>query len=201
MSVRVKICGLTTAEDVAAAVEAGADALGFVMASSPRRLSLGEAANLVRGVPPFVARVGVFVDPTPAELEEALARCGFDWLQLHGEEPPSLCARFRPRVLKAIRVSRPADVALLEDYRDSAAGILLDSRLPGTGMRFDWAWAEGLGDRCRLVLAGGLDAGNVAHAVSMVRPWAVDVSSRVESSPGRKDPALVRAFVLAARRA
>lgn len=198
MRVRVKICGLTRPEDVAAAADAGADAVGFVLAPSSRRLDLARARELAAAVPPFVARVGVFVDPTEAELQVALDQLGLDLLQLHGHEPPELCRRFGRRVLKAVRVRSPDDLALLERYAEWP--ILLDSPEPGSGSAFDWTWAAGLGDRRRLVLAGGLTPANVARAVQAVRPWAVDVSTGVEKAPGVKDAGLIQQFVEAVRR-
>lgn len=196
--VRVKICGLTRPEDVAAAADAGADAVGFVLAPSSRRVDLPRVRELLAAAPPFVTTVGVFVDPSPEGLEEALA-AGLQLLQLHGHEPPELCRRFAPRVVKALRIREREDLALLDRYADWP--ILLDSPEPGSGCAFDWTWAAGLGDRRRLVLAGGLTPANVARAVQLVRPWAVDVSSGVESAPGVKDPALIHAFVEAVRAA
>lgn len=196
--VRVKICGLTRPEDVAAAADAGADAVGFVLAPSSRRVDLPRVRELLAAAPPFLTTVGVFVDPSPEQLQEALD-AGLQVLQLHGHEPPELCRRFGPRVLKALRIREREDLALLDRYAEWP--ILLDSPEPGSGSAFDWTWAAGLGDHRRLVLAGGLTPANVARAVQLVRPWAVDVSSGVESAPGVKDPARVRAFVEAARAA
>lgn len=196
--VRIKVCGLTRPEDVAAAADAGADALGFVLAPSSRRVDLALARELAAAAPPFVTTVGVFVDAPPQALQDAL-EAGLHVLQLHGHEPPDLCRRFAPRVVKALRIRTPEDLRLLDRYADWP--ILLDSPEPGSGCAFDWTWAAGLGDHRRLVLAGGLTPANVARAVALVRPWAVDVSTGVESAPGVKDPALLRAFVEVVRQA
>jgi len=206
----VKICGITTAEDARTAVEAGADALGFVFWSmSPRKVEPSRAAAIARELPPFVLRVGVFVDMPRDEMARIADTVGLDLLQLHGDEPPEALAGLPRRSLKAVRVGRgfAADDALR--FVGVASGLLVDTRLPGetqmpggTGVPFDWALVKGLADRVPfLVLAGGLGPANVAEAVRSVRPHAVDVSSGVESLPGRKDPAKVRAFVDAARNA
>jgi len=195
---RVKICGITSLDDAAMAVQAGADALGLVFyAKSPRAVDPEQAAAIIAGIPPFVQVVGLFVN-APLELVNATAdSCGLDVVQLHGEETPSYCASVRRRVLKAFRVRGRESLATMADYR--VAGFLLDAYSPdsygGTGERFDWdcaVWAKG---EVPIILAGGLQPGNVASAVARVAPYGLDVSSGVESSPGRKDPELVRAFI------
>lgn len=197
----VKICGITTAEDARLAVDAGADALGFVFwPKSPRFVTPEVAATIAARVPLFVARVGVFVGASRAELTRTAEVAGLDVLQLHGEEPAeALTARPR-RVLRALRVGPGfrTDDALA--HARAGAGLLLDTHRPetpgGTGVAFDWTLAQGLRDRVPfLVLAGGLRPDNVAEAMAIVRPHAVDVSSGVESSPGRKDESKLRAFV------
>jgi phosphoribosylanthranilate isomerase len=201
----VKICGITSAGDAALAVDAGADAIGFVFSPrSPRNVSPGHAAAIAREVPGAVLRVGVFVDASADEMKHVAESVGLDVLQLQGEEPPEALVRLPRPVLKAVRVG-PAfspDEALR--YVATAAGILVDTRLPGhrggTGVPFDWSLVNGLAERVPfLMLAGGLAPSNVAEAVRAVRPHAVDVSSGVEGAPGRKDPGKVRAFVEAAR--
>jgi phosphoribosylanthranilate isomerase len=206
----VKICGITTPEDARLAVEAGADALGFVFwQMSPRKVDPLKAAAIARELPPFVLRVGVFVDMPRDEMARIADSVGLDLLQLHGDEPPEALSGLPRRVLKAVRVGKGfvQDEALR--YAGVASGLLVDTRLAGetqmpggTGQSFDWALVKGLADRVPfLVLAGGLGPNNVAEAVRSVRPHAVDVSSGVEGLPGRKDPAKVRAFVEAARSA
>jgi len=206
----VKVCGITSLEDARVAVEAGADALGFVFwQMSPRKVDPVRAAAIARELPPFVLRVGVFVDSSRDEMARIADAVGLDLLQLHGDEPPEALAALPRRVIKAVRVGKgfASDEAMR--FAGHAAGLLVDTRLPGetqlpggTGVPFDWTLVKGLAERLPfLVLAGGLGPANVAAAVRAVRPHAVDVSSGVETLPGRKDPALVRAFVQAARAA
>lgn len=202
MNVKIKICGITSVEDALAAVEAGADALGFMFyASSPRCVTTKQAAAIIRALPALVAKVGVFVNPAEDEVRRAIAECGIDTLQFHGEEPPEFCLRFGLKSMKAFRVQGPEVLGVLPKY--SGITWLLDSFVPGTrggtGHTFNWeiaAQAVKLGGR--VVLAGGLTPDNVASAVQAVRPYALDVSSGVESAPGRKDAAKVRAFITAA---
>lgn len=204
MCVRVKICGITNVADALLAVEAGADALGLMFyRHSPRCLATSAAAEIVRALPPFVARVGVFVNAGEAEARHVAAECGLDTLQFHGEEPPEFCARFAPlKVYKAFRVRDRNSIAELPKYATDA--WLLDSFVPGqrggTGACFHWELAvEAVKLGRPVILAGGLTPENVAEAVRQVRPFAVDVSSGVESAPGRKDAAKVRAFIAAAK--
>lgn len=203
MNVKVKICGITSGEDALAAVDAGADALGFMFyAPSPRCVTRETAARIIHQLPPFVAKVGVFVNPTVEEVQQAMAECGLDTLQFHGEEPPEFCRQFGLKALKAFRVQGPETLGVLPDYSDVT--WLLDSFVAGTrggtGNIFNWeiaAQAGKLGGR--IILAGGLTAENAAEAVRKVRPYGLDVSSGVESAPGRKDAAKVRAFIAAAK--
>jgi phosphoribosylanthranilate isomerase len=201
---RVKICGITNPADAVAAVDAGADALGFVFCEqSPRRLSIARACEITRTLPPYVAKVGVFVDAPEAAIKEAIRECRLDTIQLHGNEPPEFCLRFPDvNVCKAFRIRNADSVTALAGYQADA--FLLDSFDPGrhggTGARFNWEWA---GDARKfgrpIILAGGLTAENVAQAISLARPYAVDVSSGVESAPGKKDAAKVAAFIQAAK--
>jgi len=217
---RVKICGITRAADAQAAVEAGADALGFVFwPGTPRRVEVAQARSIIESLPPFVSVVGLFVDPAPAEVHATLAALRLDFLQFHGHEPAPLCRAFGRPYLKAVAVGDPAGEGsqvpgLLESlapYGD-AAGWLLDAppaegRPGGTGRTFDWSLVPA-SLRRPLVLSGGLRAENVADAIRRLRPWAVDVSSGVEeidasgrSRPGLKDAARVAAFIEEARHA
>jgi phosphoribosylanthranilate isomerase len=204
-AVVVKICGITSPEDGRLAAEAGADAVGFVFwPGSPRRVDLATASRIAAALPPFVLRVGVFVDASRDELVRAAEEVGLDLLQLHGNEPPESVLGLPRRALKALRVGGESILAEALRYEGLAAGLVLDTKdaaLPGgTGRRFDWGMARGVRERVKfLMLAGGLHPGNVTEAIRTVRPDAVDVSSGVESSPGRKDPSKVRAFVEAAR--
>jgi phosphoribosylanthranilate isomerase len=204
-NVRVKICGITHTADALEAVEAGADALGFMFYErSPRQVSLTDAAAIIRCLPPFVAKVGVFVNPTRESVQRAMAECGLDTLQFHGEESSEFCGQFGLKVIKAFRISEAAALPALLAYATDA--WLLDSYVPGqhggTGERFNWNLAVEAKAHARpLILAGGLAPSNVAEAVRRVRPFGVDVSSGVESAPGEKDPAKMRAFVAAAKSA
>jgi phosphoribosylanthranilate isomerase len=205
MAVRVKICGITRLEDMRAACQAGADALGFVFyAKSPRHLSIEQARSLVAALPPFVTSVGLFVDAEPAFVRQVLTEVPLDVLQFHGNESPAECGGFARPYLKAIRVRPGADLLkYATDYHD-ALGLLLDayvSGVPGgTGERFDWSLIPARFPM-PVVLSGGLTPENVAEAVRQVRPWAVDVSSGVEAGPGVKDAAKVAAFIEHAKRA
>lgn len=204
--VRAKICGITRTEDARVAIDHGAHALGFVFApSSPRALTQDQAAVLVRSLPPFVSKVGLFVDASREEVLDVAARVGLDTVQLHGDEDPETCAVVQQvvPVVKAFRVQGPETVIQMEAYRGCVAAFLLDAYVPGrhggTGTRFDWAQAvEAKSLGVPVILAGGLDSGNVAEAIRVVRPFAVDVSSGVESAPGHKDPRRLREFLAAA---
>jgi phosphoribosylanthranilate isomerase len=186
MAVRVKICGITRAQDLHAACDAGADALGFVFyEKSPRYLTIDAAAALVREVPPFVQAVGLFVDAEPAFIEAVLRAVPLDLLQFHGDETPADCARVGRPFIKAVRVNRDTDLLKCAADFDAARGLLLDAFVPGvpggTGERFDWSLIPP--DLPKpVILSGGLTPDNVAEAVERVRPWAVDVSSGVESA-------------------
>ena len=207
--VSVKVCGITSVEDGVMAAGAGADAVGLIFwPKSPRAVDLERARAIAAALPPFVLRVGVFVDATREEIVRAVEAVGLDVLQLHGEEPPESLSGLPRRALKAVRVGPGFKAADALRYQGLAAGILLDTRLPaggppgGTGRTFAWSAARAVRERAAwLVLAGGLDADNVGAAIAEVHPDAVDVSSGVESAPGRKDGAKVRAFIDAVRKA
>ena len=203
MPVKIKICGLTNLPDALAALEAGADALGFMFyAPSPRHITSAQAAEIIRALPPFVTKVGVFVN-SPAEIIRAtLAECALDVLQFHGDESPADCRRFGRPAIKAFRVRDAESLRALPAYAQET--WLLDSFVPGapggTGTRFNWELAAAARERGgRIILAGGLTAENVAAAVRQVRPYAVDVSSGVESAPGQKDARRLREFITQAR--
>lgn len=203
---RTKICGLTRPEDARCAAEAGADALGVILhADSPRVIGLRDAAEVFSAGGLFVARVGVFVDAPDAVVEEAISRLGLDYVQFHGSESPERCARTSVPVIKALRIGDAFDEAELAPYLGLVAGVLVDSLDPqaqgGTGSAFPWRLVEGVAARVPLLLAGGLRPTNVGAAIAQVRPFAVDVSSGVERTPGIKDHAAIRAFCAAVRKA
>jgi phosphoribosylanthranilate isomerase len=203
MSVKVKICGMTSVADALAAAEAGADMIGLnFYDSSPRHITLATAMEISRALPPFVLRVGVFVNPEEALVNRAIADCGLGMLQFHGDESSEFCTQFGLMCMKAIRVRDEASLQQLKNFHTDA--FLLDahskSGLGGTGEKFNWELAiEAQKFGKPIFLAGGLTPENVADAVKQVRPFAVDVSSGVESSPGKKDAAKVRAFIAAVK--
>jgi phosphoribosylanthranilate isomerase len=211
MDIRIKICGLTAPEQVVAAAQAGANYLGFVFHErSPRHVSLARARELALGVPPGIAKVALIVDAPDALLEALLAEVPVDMLQLHGTEPPervaALRARFGLPVMKAVGIAVEADLAALEAYARVADQLLVDAKpapgaiLPGgNGLAFDWKLLARRRWPCPWMLAGGLTPLNVAEAIYLTGAKQVDVSSGVESAPGVKDPALIAAFIAAAR--
>jgi phosphoribosylanthranilate isomerase len=203
MSTRVKICGVTNVADAQMAAESGADMIGLMFYEhSPRHITLATAVEISRALPPFVMRVGVFVNPDEALVTRAIAECGLNLLQFHGDEPSDFCTQFGVMCMKAIRVRDEASLQQLENFHTNA--FLLDahskSGLGGTGEKFNWDLAvEAQKFGKPIFLAGGLTPENVAEAVKKVKPFAVDVSSGVESAPGKKDTAKVRAFIAAAK--
>ena len=203
MSLRIKICGITSVDDALVAVEAGADALGFMFCeASPRFISFATAANIIGRLPPFVAKVGVFVDAPEELVRRAIMECHLDTLQFHGAEVPKYCSAFSLPVIKAFRMQGEKDVQALPACPASA--WLLDSFVPGrsggTGATFNWDLARAAKEFGRpIILAGGLTVENVGEAVRKVQPFGLDVSSGVESKPGKKDSGKMRAFILRAR--
>lgn len=196
---RVKICGITNLEDGLQAAQAGADALGFVFyGPSPRNVEVDRAASIIAALPPFVTSVGLFVDAEPEFIEQVIKATGLDLLQFHGDESESQCAQYGVPYIKALRMRPDVDLARQCHTFASSRGILLDAYVPGkaggTGQTFDWSQIPQQLD-LPIVLAGGLDPSNVQTAIQTVRPWAVDVSGGVEQAKGKKDPALVSAFI------
>ncbi len=205
MAVRVKICGITREQDLHAACDAGADALGFVFfETSPRNVTTMAAAALVRQLPPFVQSVGLFVNAAPAFIEAVLRAVPLDLLQFHGDETAADCARHGRPYIKAVRVNRDTDLLKCAADFANARGLLLDAYVPGvpggTGERFDWSLIpDGL--PMPIVLSGGLAPDNVSEAVEQVKPWAVDVSSGVEMAKGIKDAHKIAQFIAKAKKA
>lgn len=203
MSTRVKICGITNLDEARVAVDAGAEALGFnFYAKSPRCLTVTRAAEISRPLPAFTLRVGVFVNAPEELVVRAIQECGLGMLQFHGEETPEFCTQFGLMSMKAFRIRDAESLKELAKYSTDA--YLLDAWAPeirgGTGEKFNWELAkeaQKLGKP--IFLAGGLTPDNVADAVRTVRPFGVDVSSGVESSPGKKDHEKMRAFINAVR--
>lgn len=201
-AVRVKICGLARIADIHAAAIAGADAVGFVFVpASPRAIGADLAAKLAQAVPPFVERVGVFGDADAAQVRATLGAVALSLLQFHGREEPAFCRQFGLPYVKAVSSAEMSVEEAERRYAD-AAGILVDSHEPGGlgGTGRTLAWDQLTPGRLPLILAGGLTPANVATAVRAVRPWAVDVSSGVETAPGVKDPDAIRRFIEEAKR-
>lgn len=199
MRTRVKICGITREQDAQAAVEFGADAIGFVFYEpSPRYLAIERAAAIARGLPPFVTTVALFVNAEPDVIAAVVDDVGVDLLQFHGNECAEYCARHRRPWIRAVRMKPETDLRAAHSEFAAGRGLLLDAYRPGvpggTGETFDWKRIpRELAPR--IVLAGGLDARNVGNAVRRVRPFAVDVSGGVESEKGIKDPQKIKAFI------
>ena len=200
---RVKICGITSREDAQHAVDAGADALGFVFyPKSLRFIEPRRVAGIVEGLPPFVTAVGVFVNETAARVAAMVSESGVQVIQLSGDEPPEICRALSTPVIRALRVG--PDFRADEIERWPSAAIHLDTAKAGsyggTGRTFDWTVAREAARHRRIILAGGLTPENVGEAIRTVGPYAVDTSSGVERSPGKKDPAKVEAFISAAKK-
>jgi phosphoribosylanthranilate isomerase len=196
---RVKICGITRAEDLLAVADSGADAIGLVFyEKSPRHVSIEQAAKLVAVLPPFVTVVGLFVNADADYVREVLAAVSLDVLQFHGDETPQFCEQFGKPYLKAIRVKAGVDLLQCAALFHAAQGLLLDAYVEGipggTGASFDWALIPEHFPM-PLILSGGLDVENVAAAIRQVRPYAVDVSSGVEAGKGIKDAAKIARFM------
>lgn len=204
--VRVKICGITNAEDARIAVESEADALGFVLyRKSPRFVEPAVVKSIVAGLPPFVLPIGVFVNEEPERVRALLDDCGLALAQLHGDESALYCQQLGRPVLKALRLKDRGTFLALAEFqgRANVRGFLIDTfsdqAYGGTGKTVDWTLAREAARSTPVILAGGLTPVNVAEAIVRVRPYGVDVSSGVEQSPGKKDPDKVKAFVHAAR--
>jgi phosphoribosylanthranilate isomerase len=201
--VRIKLCGITSASDAAAAAAAGADAIGMVFWSrSPRVVGLDRAAEIARAVPPLVARVGVFVDESPQNVAATVAAVGLYVVQLHGNEDAADYRSVGMPIVRAVSLASDEDVARAIAL-PAEVTVLVDAHDPekkgGTGAMASWARAARVAAARPVMLAGGLTPANVAEAIRAVRPWAVDVSSGVESAPGRKDATKMAAFVAAVR--
>jgi phosphoribosylanthranilate isomerase len=202
MATLVKICGVTNKVDALHAAGCGADAVGLVFyAGSPRCVTRKTAREICAALPLFVSRVGLFVNESPEKIREIVAYCGLDLIQLHGDETPDQADYSPLRTIKALRVKDATSLAGHEDYRVST--LLLDAWVPdaygGTGECFNWKLAATVARQRPVILAGGLTPQNVADAVALVKPYAVDVSTGVEKSPGKKDHAKVAAFIRAVK--
>jgi phosphoribosylanthranilate isomerase len=187
---KVKICGITNREDALLAVDLGADALGFIfVSSSPRYIQPTIASNIIKELPPFITTVGVFVDSSKEEISSVIQQTGITTVQLHGNESPQFCTKMQIPVIKAFRVDKNFQVSGLSKYEVSS--FLLDTyvegSLGGTGKTFDWKTAIEAKKIGKIILAGGLHPENIVEAIQVVQPYAVDVNSGVEQTPGRKE--------------
>jgi phosphoribosylanthranilate isomerase len=204
--VKVKVCGITNAEDASAAVEAGADALGFnFYEQSPRYIVPAVAGRIIAELPPLIIPVGVFVNEGVATVRSIMDTCGLAMAQLHGDENASYCRELSRPAMKALRLKDRGSLLALAEYqgRGGVRGFVLDAfsevAYGGTGQLSDWALAAEVANSTAILLAGGLTPDNVTEAIRRVRPYGVDVSSGVEAAPGKKDHAKIRAFVEAVR--
>ena len=199
---RIKICGITRLEDAIAASELGVDALGFVFYDrSPRYIQPADAAAIIKQLPDAISAVGLFVNPTQQQIDDTLAACPLDIIQLHGDESYDFCQTQSLPVMKAVAISHAEDLQKAASFN---CAVLLDAKAPagvfgGTGTSFDWSLLEGFSHSFPLILAGGLNPENVAKALAVRQWFAVDVSSGVETSPGLKDAGKMQAFIAAVR--
>lgn len=203
MNIRTKICGITRCEDAVAAARLGVDAIGLVFYPKSRRcVSIRQAQQIVRVLPPFVGAVALFVNETPEQIWRTLRQVPVDLIQFHGDETDEFCAQFDRPYIKAVRVRNAADIRAASEHFPRARALLFDAYHPdeygGTGISFDWRWFEDSLPE-NFILAGGLNAGNVAEAVRLSGAAAVDVSGGVERAAGIKDEAKMAAFLQAVR--
>lgn len=201
--IRVKICGITNLDDAEAAIDFGADALGFVFfKGSPRCVTVKQAESIICKLPPFVTTVGVFVDETPEMIRSSISNAGIDVIQLHGDEKPEAC-QFSRRSIKAIRIKSIDSLEPLKTYKNLVSAFLLDAytaeALGGTGQKFNWDIAVEAKQFGKIILAGGLTPDNIRNAIVHVKPYGVDVSSGVEREKGKKDHQKMKLFIERAR--
>lgn len=206
MPIKIKICGMTNPQDAEAAIEAGADALGFVFyAKSPRSIEPAVAKRIIAHLPPFVIPVGVFVNQDRNTIRNVFDECGLAFAQLHGDETPTFCESLGRPVLRALRLRDRSSLLALAEYkgRMGVRGFVVDAfstqAYGGTGETVDWSLAHEVARVAPVILAGGLTSGNVQEAIRHVQPYGVDVSSGVELSPGQKDHEKIRSFTQAVR--
>ncbi len=200
---KVKICGITNLDDALAAIECGADAVGFVFASSPRQVTTSEVREIVSKVPPFVCKVGVFIDGEIAQVRDTMSFCNLDLAQLHGDEGLDYCAALSPRVIKVFTIESLPSGQDLSRY--PVVAYLLDgtkgTAMSDTEQQQLWQLAHDIGEHGPVILAGGLTPESVGEAIEVANPYAVDVSSGVEAEPGKKDHRKLLAFIAAAKNA
>jgi len=198
--VKVKVCGITNPHDALMAIELGADALGFIFAPSPRRISPEKARDIIRSIPPFAKTVGVFVNEELTTIRRIADYCSVDLIQLHGNEHPDICLELMPRAIKAFRIKDKLSLESVRAYYGTARAFLLDTyseeREGGTGKTFNWDLAiKGKGLGVPIILSGGLRPSNIQRAILTVQPYAVDVNSGIEESTEKKDPLLLKTLM------
>ena len=195
--VKVKVCGITNPHDASMAAELGADALGFVFAPSPRQVTPEQARHIINSLPPFVQTVGVFVDEDLTRIRDIVDFCGLEMIQLHGDESPEFCGALMPHTIKGFRLNDTSSLLPIRDYRGKIRAVLLDTYQRGikggTGKTFDWNLATAAGEfGMPVILSGGLRPSNIQRAILTIQPYAVDVNSGIEHSPGIKSPLLMK---------
>lgn len=196
-NVAVKICGITNSEDAFKAVELGVNALGFIFAPSPRRVTPQKARDIISAIPAFVKTVGVFVNEAFASIRKIKQYCGLDLVQLHGDEPPDFCRSLAPHTIKAVRIKDGSSLSSIMEYHGQVRALLLDTyckdKAGGTGKTFDWKLALKIKKQgIPIILSGGLEPSNIDEAINTVKPYAVDVNSGVEKHPGKKSSILMK---------
>jgi phosphoribosylanthranilate isomerase len=200
--ISIKVCGMTRQEDIISTVKLGVNALGFILTKSPRQISLDDAKRLTLNLPPFIARVAVVVNPDQNELDRIIKSRVFDYIQFHGDEDPGVIKKVPLKTIKAISVSEARDLEKVEEYRD-VDYILFDTKAGkkkgGTGEVFNWELLRDISIKRPFILAGGLGPDNIISAINVIRPAGVDINSRVERSPGIKDPGLLKETILKIR--
>ncbi|MCX7994269.1 MAG: phosphoribosylanthranilate isomerase [candidate division WOR-3 bacterium] len=195
MNIKIKICGITNLEDALLASESGADALGFIFASSPRKVEPERVRYIIQHLPPFITTVGVFKDAPLDTVNRIIEICGIDAVQLHGNEPPAYCNQIkRVRLIKRIKIDENSTIEriteIMEEY--TVPAYLFDPG-EGSGRVFDWNMIKGI--KGTIIIGGGLNPENVKMAIKLVKPYGVDVCSGVEKFPGKKDPDRLKAFI------
>mgnify|MGYP000754047231 CR=1 FL=1 len=190
--IKIKICGLTNKEDALCAAALGVDALGFIFCDSPRCITPDTVESIRPFLPPFMHVVGVFMNHPSDYVNEVATQCGLDSVQLHGDESPEYCMAIQHRIIKTFSVETEADLDKMPLYQGLVSGILVDTKVQairgGTGRTFDWTLATVVKEQgMPLILAGGINAGNIKKAIQLVSPYAIDISSGVESEPGKKE--------------
>ncbi len=192
----IKVCGMTRREDIEFAVELGVDALGFILAESPRKVELETVKMLVSDLPPFIDRIAVLVNPESEKIDRIIESGLFNYIQLHGSEDPEMIKKLPLKTIKAISVAGKEDLKKIDIYKEAADYLLFDTKIGrqtgGTGESFDWSLLRESRYKKKYILAGGLGADNIELALKCLNPAAVDINSQVESSPGKKDQQLLK---------